>query len=134
MKAAVPEAASNGHADREPVLAPVPVVAAAAPEPDPPAPPEPEVRAGAVDTEPCPACSHTRAVLLFRSGDRLYATTENVFTIVECDNCRLIRLEPQPEPAVLTGYYPPAYWFAPGETAAERLEETHYYKKIYIRR
>ncbi len=82
-------------------------------------------RHGLVDTEPCPACSHPQALLLFRTGDRLYGTTDREFTIVECVSCRLIRLEPQPEPAELTNYYPPSYWFAAGETAAERLEEAY---------
>jgi SAM-dependent methyltransferase len=78
-----------------------------------------------VDTDPCPACSHEKGVLLFRSTDRLYATTGEEFTIVECDGCRLIRIDPQPDPGVLSKYYPPAYWFAPGETVAERLEEAY---------
>jgi SAM-dependent methyltransferase len=36
-----------------------------------------------------------------------------------------MRLEPQPEPAELSGYYPRSYWYAPGEQAAEQLEESY---------
>ncbi len=36
-----------------------------------------------------------------------------------------MRLEPQPDPRDLQNYYPPTYWFAPGETPAERLEERY---------
>jgi SAM-dependent methyltransferase len=64
-------------------------------------------------------------VLLFRSTDRLYATTTDEFAVVECAECRLIRLSPQPSPEELAHYYPADYWFAPGESAAERLEETY---------
>lgn len=103
--------------------APVVVEPPAEPTPAPPAPPRP--RPGLIDTEPCPACSHPKGILLFRSGDRLYGTTDREFTIVECESCRLIRIEPQPDPGELAGYYPPSYWFAPGENAAERLEEAY---------
>jgi SAM-dependent methyltransferase len=68
---------------------------------------------------------------LFRTTDRLYATTIKQFEVVECDDCKLIRLEPSPEPAELATYYPGTYWFAPGEHAAERLEEA--YRRLVLR-
>ncbi len=74
---------------------------------------------------PCPACGREGSTLLFRATDRLYATTAEEFTIVECAGCKLMRLEPQPEPEELHKYYPNSYWFAPGETSAERLEEAY---------
>ena len=62
---------------------------------------------------------------MFRGTDRLYATTDREFSVVQCAGCKLIRLDPQPEPWELGSYYPPAYWFAPGEHAAERMEEMY---------
>jgi SAM-dependent methyltransferase len=63
--------------------------------------------------------------VLFSATDRLYRTTTKVFQIVECRNCRLIRLHPQPSPAELRDYYPPDYWFVPETTAAGRLEQAY---------
>ena len=63
--------------------------------------------------------------ILFRSTDRLYATTDEVFQVVECRGCRLIRLNPQPKPSELHRYYPASYWFTqdPGQTA--KLEQLY---------
>jgi len=40
-------------------------------------------------------------------------------------------LRPQPTPQELPKYYPPSYWFEPGEAAAERLEEI--YRRFVLR-
>ena len=61
----------------------------------------------------CPACDSASARLLFTAGDRRWATTTRLFQIVECCDCRLIRLYPQPEPEELRSYYPPDYWRPP---------------------
>src|ERR1022692_4910596 len=53
--------------------------------------------------EACPACGGCEACVLFAATDRLGATTMR-FQIVECKQCRLIRLEPQPTPQELRGY------------------------------
>jgi SAM-dependent methyltransferase len=58
----------------------------------------------------CPACDSPLGRLLFTAGDRRWATTDRMFQIVECSECRLIRLFPQPEPEELRSYYPPDYW------------------------
>ena len=79
----------------------------------------PSVAVGGV----CPACSSAEASLLFSATDRLYATTDKVFQIIECRQCRLIRLHPQPKPGELRDYYPPEFWFVPGTTVADRLEQ-----------
>ncbi len=73
----------------------------------------------------CPACGSGSARVLFSATDRLYRTTTKIFQIVECRNCRLIRLHPQPSPAELRDYYPPDYWFVPETTAAGRLEQAY---------
>jgi SAM-dependent methyltransferase len=79
----------------------------------------------AADGQDCPACGHARFRTLFHSTDRLYRTTAKHFEVVECADCRLIRLYPQPSPAELRTYYPEDYWFRPAVSAADRLEEIY---------
>lgn len=79
----------------------------------------------------CPACSSAEASLLFSATDRLYATTDKIFQIVECRQCRLIRLHPQPRPGELHDYYPSEYWFVPGTTVADRLEQ--WFRRLVLR-
>ncbi len=69
--------------------------------------------------------------MLFSATDRLYHTTTKIFQIVECRQCRLIRLSPQPSPLELREYYPPDYWFVPETTAADRLEQ--WYRRFVMR-
>lgn len=78
----------------------------------------------------CPACGDTHSRLLFEATDRLYRTTAERFHIVECEGCRLIRLEPRPSPKELARYYPDRYWFTP-EGPAGRLEEI--YRRLVLR-
>src|SRR5580698_6100415 len=61
----------------------------------------------------CLMCGGDRATLLFQQTDRLYGTTDKQFGVVRCDQCGLIRLDPQPSPEELRHYYPENYWFAP---------------------
>jgi SAM-dependent methyltransferase len=68
---------------------------------------------------------------LFSGSDRLYRTTDKIFLIVECRNCRLIRLYPQPSPIELRDYYPPGYWFVPESSAADTLEQA--YRRFVLR-
>jgi SAM-dependent methyltransferase len=68
---------------------------------------------------------------LFSATDRLYHTTNRYFQIVECRDCRLIRLHPQPSPMELRDYYPAGYWFVPESGAADRLEQ--WYRRFVLR-
>lgn len=79
----------------------------------------------------CPACGDSRMHSLFRSTDRLYHTTDKEFFVVECMNCRLIRLYPQPPPHELRNYYPDTYWFSATDSTAARLEEE--YRRLVLR-
>jgi len=79
----------------------------------------------------CPMCGSKRGSLLFRQTDRLYGTTDKQFRIVQCGQCHLIRLDPQPSPEELHRYYPPNYWFAPDRSLAARLEQS--YRKAVLR-
>ena len=58
---------------------------------------------------------------LCRGFDRLFATTDKMFYIVECTQCRLIRLYPWPRPDELPAYYPSTYWHDPTADIADRL-------------
>ena len=68
---------------------------------------------------------------MFSATDRLYRTTTRVFRIIECSQCRLIRLHPQPTPHELREYYPPSDWFVPEGSAAERMEQR--YRRLVLR-
>lgn len=68
---------------------------------------------------------------MFRATDRLYRTTDKEFAVIECLHCRLMRLYPWPTPGELRQYYPEEYWFAPGDTTAERLEQQ--YRRFVLR-
>jgi SAM-dependent methyltransferase len=78
----------------------------------------------------CPACGSASMRTLFHGTDRLFATTANYFEVVECTDCRLMRLFPQPTAAELNRYYPANYWFAPGEDAASRAED--FYRRVVL--
>ena len=84
--------------------------------------PEPDVT---TEAGPCPACDNAYSRELFESTDVLYATTTRRFQVVECVQCRLIRLSPWPTPSELRHYYPETYWFAAGNGTAARLEESY---------
>src|SRR5690348_17836360 len=49
------------------------------------------VRSGELTSETCAACGNAGIRVLFSATDRLYATTDRVFQVVECSACRLIR-------------------------------------------
>jgi len=74
---------------------------------------------------PCPACDSRDAGVRLETTDRLYRTTRQVFRIVECRKCRLLRLDPWPAPGELSRYYPEDYWFANDEDTASRMAETY---------
>lgn len=79
----------------------------------------------------CPACGATEMCVLFAATDRLYATTGRLFQIVECKQCRLIRLHPQPMPQELRDYYPADYWIEPEATVTDRLAK--FYRRLVLR-
>src|SRR5262245_975574 len=79
----------------------------------------------------CPACDGAEFQLLFTASDRLYHTTAEKFQVVECKQCRLMQLAPQPTPAELHNYYPKDYSCSPESSTASRLEET--YRRLVLR-
>jgi SAM-dependent methyltransferase len=82
------------------------------------------------DADLCPACGSAAMRTLFHGTDRLFATTSKHFEVVECSDCRLMRLFPQPDAAELPSYYPPNYWFAPSADAVSRLED--FYRRLVL--
>jgi SAM-dependent methyltransferase len=68
---------------------------------------------------------------MFRGTDRLYRTTDKVFSVVACAGCRLVRLHPWPTPEELQTYYPENYWFSPQQDATTRAEEA--YRRFVLR-
>ncbi|MEO8595690.1 MAG: class I SAM-dependent methyltransferase [Candidatus Solibacter sp.] len=79
----------------------------------------------------CLMCGATQATARFHGSDRLYHTTTRQFTVVACDQCGLLRLDPAPTPEELERYYPDNYWFAPDRSTASRMEET--YRRLVLR-
>jgi len=77
----------------------------------------------------CLICGESTYQELFRATDRLYGTTRELFPVVECLGCGLVRLEPVP--ANLGRFYPKQYWFKPGTSLAAKLEER--YRRLMIR-
>ncbi len=86
---------------------------------------------GGSGVDACPACGAAEHRVLFAATDRVYAATDKWFQIVECRQCRLIRLHPQPSPAERGGYYPSGYWTEPETKAAGRLE--NFYRRLVLR-
>lgn len=58
-----------------------------------------------------------------QGSDRLYGTTSETFSVVECRECRLIRLYPWPSPQEIKDYYPDNYWFDPSAGHADQLAD-----------
>ncbi len=79
----------------------------------------------------CVVCGASDFVPVFRGSDRLYQTTAQLFSVVRCGSCGLLRLEPRPSADELRAYYPDNYWFAPDRTAASSLEER--YRRLVLR-
>ena len=78
-------------------------------------------------TEPpsCPRCGCELYLTLFRGTDRLYHTTQDRFSLVECAGCGLIRLDPLPSLEELARFYPNEYWWDADDSAADRLSELY---------
>lgn len=68
-------------------------------------PPDPSItRVGSSNV--CPACQSAEVKTLCRGEDFLSRATERLFLIVECKECRMVRLYPRPDPVDLRRFYP----------------------------
>ena len=68
----------------------------------------------------CLLCNSAESAPLVTSEDRLFAIAPGVYSLVECRNCGMVRLSPQPTPEQVAGFYAKNYWFAGG-----RLQELY---------
>lgn len=68
---------------------------------------------------------------LCHGSDKLYATTSDSFLVVECAECKLVRLFPRPTPEQLKSYYPENYWFEGGADTADRLADS--WRRLVLR-
>lgn len=77
----------------------------------------------------CPMCG----VFVYNSkhslSDRLYRTTDQIFRIVECRGCGLLRLDPRPDEDKMEMYYPDRYWVYGGT----RKGLTGLYRRFVLR-
>jgi SAM-dependent methyltransferase len=58
---------------------------------------------------PCEVCGSNQYRYLFEGWDRIFGTPGR-FKIVQCKECGLIFINPQPEPETLKKYYPKVYY------------------------
>jgi 2-polyprenyl-3-methyl-5-hydroxy-6-metoxy-1,4-benzoquinol methylase len=79
----------------------------------------------------CQACGSTEFRVRFSTTDRLYRTTDQRFNIVECGQCGLLRLDPQPGPGDFHRYYPANYWFDSSQNTVDSLEQL--YRRLVLR-
>ena len=78
----------------------------------------------------CPRCGSESYTTLYSGEDRLYGTTEQIFHIIECCGCNLIRIDPMPRPEELSQFYPETYWWEADNGAVGRLSEL--YRKFVL--
>jgi 2-polyprenyl-3-methyl-5-hydroxy-6-metoxy-1,4-benzoquinol methylase len=57
----------------------------------------------------CNQCGSWDSTVVARGTDREYFTSDDVYSIVQCDKCSLIYLNPRPVTAELSRIYPPGY-------------------------
>ncbi len=67
---------------------------------------------------------------MLRATDRLFGTTDREFLVIECAQCRFLRLYPRPTLAEAQQYYPDDYFFAPEATPVSQLAEL--YRRLVI--
>jgi len=57
----------------------------------------------------CNLCDSNFSTILFKGKDMI-SKTEGVFTVVKCNNCGLIYINPRPGQNIIFNYYPDEYW------------------------
>jgi len=61
------------------------------------------------ETVACNQCGSCDSQVIARGTDREYYTSDDVYSIVQCQSCNLIYLNPRPTAAELPRIYPPSY-------------------------
>lgn len=67
-----------------------------------------------LETVTCALCGSDRSRVVLRQGDLIHATTSKEFTVVRCEGCGLLYLNPRPAPDEIGRYYPARY-FVPSQ-------------------
>jgi len=72
---------------------------------------------------------------MWRLGDRLFGTTEKLFSLHRCARCSTDYLDPMPEPHELAGYYPQGYWVgpAPDDRTGRMARAAERYRRLVLR-
>lgn len=63
-----------------------------------------------METIACELCGSDRSRILLRQKDLLHGVSNAEFTVVRCEVCGLLYLNPRPSPAEIGQYYPPQYF------------------------
>jgi 2-polyprenyl-3-methyl-5-hydroxy-6-metoxy-1,4-benzoquinol methylase len=81
-----------------------------------------------VESVSCTLCGSNSSTLKVRQHDINLAQDERVFTIVRCNQCGLIYLNPRPSPSEIHVYYPTEYY--PLEESSERKTIDRFFKRV----
>lgn len=88
-----------------------------------------------METVACNLCGSQRHSPVYEMPDRRFFPDE-VFTVVECDQCGLGFVNPRPSRAEIQKYYPPEYYQSPPTTSHDRYltrrftQEASYLKEL----
>ena len=63
-----------------------------------------------METINCEVCGGPSATTLFRQYDLTHHVTDELFTVVRCQGCRMLFLNPRPTPEDIGSYYPATYY------------------------
>ena len=75
-------------------------------------------------TIPCEVCGSDQHRFLFEGWDRVFGVPGK-FNVVQCEECGLIFINPQPDPEMLKAYYPDVYYAS---------NPSHYREYSWLRR
>lgn len=60
---------------------------------------------------PCPVCEYPRATRTWEVTDRIFRTTDELFTLYRCSACRMIFQDEREVRDRLSDFYPSGYWW-----------------------
>ena len=63
-----------------------------------------------METISCDVCGEASNTALFCQYDLTHHVTDDLFTVVRCQGCRLLFLNPRPTREEIGGYYPSTYY------------------------
>ena len=79
----------------------------------------------------CPVCLATSTAYFGTGTDFLFETTDELFSLHSCGDCRCLFLDPMPDPDKIASFYPPSYWWdESGSGLLKKLESV--YRRIVL--